>query len=110
MRPLTQFRQVEGVRFGDFFDTFSRLSLRRLSGSLWRRILRILGLHWDSNGRPFGAKKGIFFRDPFLESFWSRLGPLESVGFAVHDLGVLRALFEPRLAISQLLSSSPAHR
>ena len=31
----------------------------------------ILGSHWESNGRPFGAKKGIFFRDPFLEWFWS---------------------------------------
>ena len=64
-RPLTRFRQVEGVRFGNFFDTFSRLFLRCLLGGLRRRILRILGSPWRSVGEPFGAKKSTFLEVRF---------------------------------------------
>ena len=65
LRPLTRFRQVEGFRFGDFFDTFSRHFPRRPLGGLRRQILMILGSPWGSDGEPFGAKKAIFFEVRF---------------------------------------------
>ena len=65
LRPLTRFRQVEGVRIGDFFDTFSILFRRRLLGGLRRRILRLLGSPWGSAGEPFGAQKATFFEVRF---------------------------------------------
>ena len=63
--PLIRFRQVEGVRFGDFFDTFSRFFPRRLFGGLRKRILRIFGSPWGSVGETFGAKKSTFLRSLF---------------------------------------------
>ena len=53
LRPLTQFRRVEGGQIKHFSPTCQRPFARHLFGRFRRQILRIQGVPF---GKPFGKK------------------------------------------------------
>ena len=55
---LIRFRQVEGVRFGNFFETFSKTPFGRAPETDFE-------VSSGSAGEPFGVQKSIFFEVRF---------------------------------------------